>query len=74
MADDLKTELMKVLQNKGKKRFFFDYGTGKRTDSNGDGHLIVGPFGKATVPVVDNPNSAARRIWSGSGRRVESSG
>jgi hypothetical protein len=41
MADDLKASLAKVLHNNGKKRFFFAYGTGKRTDGNGDGHLVV---------------------------------
>jgi hypothetical protein len=41
VADDLKTMLVKVLRTNGQRRYFFAYGTGKRTDGNGDGHLIV---------------------------------
>jgi hypothetical protein len=33
--------LTKVLRTNGQRRFFFAYGSGKRTDGNGDGHLIV---------------------------------
>lgn len=41
MSTDLKTMLPAVLKSSGKRKFFFAYGGGKRTDGNGDGHLIV---------------------------------
>src|SRR5262245_60438433 len=42
MAEDLKPSLQRVITNKGKKKFFFAYGTGKRKDGKGDGALLVG--------------------------------
>jgi hypothetical protein len=45
MADDLKAMLDQVKSGNG-KRFFFAFGTGKRSDGAGDGHLIVGAAGK----------------------------
>ena len=41
MPVDLRTMLKMVKQNKGKKRFFFAFGTGKRFDENGNGHLVI---------------------------------
>lgn len=54
MADDLKTMLIKVLHSKGRKRFFFAYGTGKRMDGAGDGHLIVGAKKAKKVEVQES--------------------
>jgi hypothetical protein len=41
MANDLATMLKAVQLNKGKKRFCFAFGTGKRHDGLGHGHLVI---------------------------------
>src|SRR5262245_24508375 len=43
MADELKSMLQSLEKSKGKKRFYFAYGTGKRKDGKAfDGSLAVG--------------------------------
>jgi hypothetical protein len=41
MADELKSLLPKIQQQKGKKAYTFGYVAGKRKDGEGDGHLVV---------------------------------
>src|SRR5271170_4878125 len=68
MADGLKGMLTKVLQNKGRKKFFFAYGTGKRTDGQGDGHLIVANGKKPKRPDIEEECACSTfiegRCWS----------